>query len=712
MVAETIEVSKECNVRVNAALDVDTLPLSDEELTRAIRKGLDKATAPTRKRDMFLEVVVNGYLSGFGTPIANGISVGLQNITAPTLEILGAMTDKLRLTKGNREFADGIAMFEAMLEGFSADVMFFRKGWDNGYPLDITQSTTALARQLKVAPQEAKKIIGREIAGAKAKVQFADPNNTSTMEDLVKAYEKQGFTPEEFQAYMDESYDYIRSSIPAQYGGNIIRWPTRLTVAIDEYGKARFRRQKIAQMASVKARKDAEAGKGNYRTLYNQYRKDALKVVDEAKGEEIEEVFGRLKADTGRIFGQGEDSMLPYKDIKDFALRQTFQSALVGWPKLAQEIKRESVLVSYFVPFIKTPWNILKEGTTFVPGLGVALRPKYLQGSTPVKMSNEELIPRQVLGAAMFTGVAALYANNNVTGSPRNAQEAQAWKDQGIQPYSIKIGDTWVSYQRIEPIATVLGLASDLLRTHDDYQENPSPETLEKTTESIGQILGAMKSNMFSKSFMEGFANITEVVSDPERYMQSFAATGLRPLSPAFLNMIARSTDEYERLAATPLEKLQQRFPFLREQLPVEYGAIGDARKTDTVQALTGFGVTSAPQSPLQFELARLKFTKGRVGNEIMRVGLTTQQLGEYRQMSAEMLTPILENFINSATYQNAKDPRKKWLLEKVTGRVQGQVRKQYFAKLRRTDPDVARKFFNEYILSQGLEQNIPLRTQ
>ena len=59
MVAETIEVSKECNVRVNAALDVDTLPLSDEELTRAIRKGLDKATAPTRKRDMFLEVVVN-----------------------------------------------------------------------------------------------------------------------------------------------------------------------------------------------------------------------------------------------------------------------------------------------------------------------------------------------------------------------------------------------------------------------------------------------------------------------------------------------------------------------------------------------------------------------------------------------------------------------------------------------------------------------------
>ena len=80
--------------------------------------------------------------------------------------------------------------------------------------------------------------------------------------------------------------------------------------------------------------------------------------------------------------------------------------------------------------------------------------------------------------------------------------------------------------------------------------------------------------------------------------------------------------------------------------------------------------------------------------------------------MSAEMLTPILENFINSATYQSATDSRKKKLLEIVTGKVQGQVRKKYFANLRRTDPVVARKFFNEYILSQGLEQDIPLRTQ
>ena len=717
-------VSENCNTRVNLALDtIENVDLNDNELSTAIRKGLNKATEPTRFKDKVLEVVINGYLSGFGTPIANGISVGIQNFTAPTLELIGAVTDNLRITnrarnpktgellKSNRAFADGMAMFEAALEGFGADVMFLKQGWKSGYPLDITRSTSALARQLKVSPTKARDIIGKEIAASKARVQFADPNNTATMKQLETAFLKKGFTPDEFESYMDEAYDYIRGSIPAEYGGNIIRWPTRAAVAIDEYGKARFRRQKIAQMASVKAREDSAKGLGNYRELYNKYRKDALSTVDAGKAMEMEDVFGALKTDIGKVFGQADDDLAPYKTIKEFALRQTFQSPLLGAAKAAQDIRRDSAFVAYFVPFIKTPWNILKEGTTYVPGLGIAFRPKYLDGATPVKMSNDELIPRQILGASMFAGVAAMYGSGQITGSPKNAQEAQAWKDQGIQPFSIKIGDSWVSYQRIEPIATVLGLAADMLRVTDDYVQNPDMDQ-SVLDEAIKPILVGLKSNILSKSFMEGFSNILEVASDPARYIESFIATGLRPVSPAILNMVARSTDPYERLATTPVEKLQQRFPFLRQDLPVEYGAIGGPRETDFVQAITGFGIKSTPQSRLQQELADLNFTKGRVGDTIMRVGLTTKQLGEFRQMSAEMLTPILERLVESPSYQSMSNSRKKVTLEAVTSQVQGKIRMAYFNKLRREDPEVARKYYNQEILKRGLEDDIPLRAQ
>jgi hypothetical protein len=211
---------------------------------------------------------------------------------------------------------------------------------------------------------------------------------------------------------------------------------------------------------------------------------------------------------------------------------------------------------------------------------------------------------------------------------------------------------------------------------------------------------------------MEGFSNILEVTSDPARYIESFTAAGLRPLSPAFLNMVARSTDPYERLATTPIEKLQQRFPFLRQDLPVEYGAIGGPRETDFVQAITGFGIKSAPQSELQQELADLNFTKGRVGDTIMRVGLTTEQLGEFRQMSAEMLTPVLEKLIQSPSYRSMSKSRRKKALEAVTAKAQGQIRMAYFGKLYKTDPEVARKYYNQEILKRGLEDDIPLRAK
>ena len=706
-----VKVSEACNTRVNAALDTaeNATVLNEKELVTAIRKGLNKATEPTRFKDGFLEVVINGYLSGFGTPVANAVSVGIQNFTAPTLEAIGALTDAIKLTKGNRSVKDAIAMFEASMEGFGADIMFLKQGWKSGYPLDINRTASSLARQLGISNAEAKKVIGKEIAKAKAEARFADPDNTSTMKQLQDSFEKQGFTADEYEAYIDEAYDYISGHIPAEYGGKIIRIPTRATVAIDEYGKARFRRQKIAQMASIKAREDSANGLGSYRDLYNQYRKQALSVVDEGQAKEIEEVFGRLKTDIGKVFGQSDADLTPYASIKDFALRQTFQSPLFGATKAAQDLRRDHAFITYFVPFIKTPWNILKEGVSFVPGLGVMLRPSYLRGATPVRMSNDELIPRQILGATMFAGVGAMFASGNITGSPRNAEEAQAWKDQGIQPFSIKIGDTWVAYQRIEPIATVLGLAADLIRVTREWDENPDPDK-SGIDEIALPYLSAIKSNILSKSFMEGFSNILEVASDPARYAESFSASALRPLSPAVLNMVARASDPYERLATTPLEKLQQRFPFLRQELPVEYGVIGGPRQTDFIQAITGFGVRSEPQSQLQEELSRLNFTKGRVGDTVMNVGLTTEQLGEYRQLSAEMLTPVLERFINSATYQEASDSRKKIMLEKVTGNIQGRIRKAYFNKLRTQDPEVARKFFNQQILKKGLEEDIPLR--
>ena len=48
--------------------------------------------------DYGLEAVINGYLSGTMTPIANALSIAVQNMLRPTVHAIGAVTDAVKIT--------------------------------------------------------------------------------------------------------------------------------------------------------------------------------------------------------------------------------------------------------------------------------------------------------------------------------------------------------------------------------------------------------------------------------------------------------------------------------------------------------------------------------------------------------------------------------------------------------------------------------------
>ena len=58
--------------------------------------------------------------------------------------------------------------------------------------------------------------------------------------------------------------------------GKIIRLPTKLTVAIDEYFKARMRSQRMMNYISRKASKDEADGLGSYDDLYKKYKDEVF----------------------------------------------------------------------------------------------------------------------------------------------------------------------------------------------------------------------------------------------------------------------------------------------------------------------------------------------------------------------------------------------------------------------------------------------------
>ena len=707
---------------------VDPNAFTKTELNKAVDAALTSIGRPKKIWPAALEFQLNGLLSGLGTPLANAASVMYKQIANPMIDLLESINPK-----SDKNFLDVVSGIQAALQGFSADLIYFRSGWANGYPLDIKISIKDTARRLNISEKDARQkfvdsLIEERVALAKSRAPELN-------EEEIRATFKKNFKPtdEEIETFVKESYDYMRGAIPG-LAGEIVRVPTKISVAIDEYGKARFRRYKIAMLASRKARQDAGKDTTKYKELYEKYLKQSMEHVefDEAtvgktwkdQAEAVKTSFYRMEEDLNKVFGE---EISPYKTVKEYALREMFQQRLTGLPKKIQESRHEYPAAHLFIPFLKTPWNITKEGFTYVPGLPQVMnkyifKPQYIKDKSgldvldPNKMgafyefTNEEMIARQLIGAGAFAMVMGMVQEGLVTGKPRDAAEAQSWKDAGIPQSSVNIGGTWVAYDRIEPLATVLGLSAELGRTWQELSELPDPDKDEKWATEIGKgTMFALKANMIQKSFIEGFNSFFNDASAMARSGDVTAGVSgvARQFIPAIINQTARLSDPYERQATTLGEKLMQRIPGARQQLPIDYGLTGGPRETSYSQALTSFNIQSAEQTPLQQYIYSLGVTKMREDKDLKSVKLNNEQLGRLRQLSNEFVTPRVERFVSTARFRNLPDARKKVQLERYIDRLKRVPRQRFYNELRKTDPKMAIKFKNEIYRKRGLTERM-----
>ena len=517
-------------------------------------------------------------------------------------------------------------------------------------------------------------------------------------------------------------------------GEHLVRWPTKMIVGIDEYGKARFRKQQMFQMASKFASEDEKLGLGSYDDLYKQYKTELFKDNDALWDKRLktfvaQRLTNQEKAgkDVGDAASVLKESRLAVDMVRNDALFNAFQQRLIGVPKMVQDLRHKHPSFALFAPFIKTPWNIIKEGYNYIPLVpmirsNMRMKDGVMQAAIdfrtnivplhgkPHKMSYDELVPRQILGMTMFATVGAMYEQDMITGSiPRNPAERQRWKDTGINPYSIKIGDKWISYHRFEPLATPLSMAADLFDFSRDFAEDDDLNT-EESMELMSNIIYALKSNLTSKTFLEGFHTLTSIIVDPNvKAMEGVIETALRPLTPAIVAQTAKMIDKYDRQTESSWERIQARIPVYREQLPKKYGVYGDAKTTDFTQAVTSIKMFDMTQlTPLQQELSRVEWDKGGIRNNLAGVKLSSEQLAELRQVNAEALTPVLESITSSQGYKNASNSMKRYILDRASSKVRTAMAKQFAWKLRQEDPKFAAKWLSAYYDKAGMSDDKP----
>jgi hypothetical protein len=283
-----------------------------------------------------------------------------------------------------------------------------------------------------------------------------------------------------------------------------------------------------------------------------------------------------------------------------------FQAELGPAGKNVERIVNQVPGLSLIAPFIRTPINIFKQAHGKRSPL--ALFSSQFWADVRAGGRRRDLaLTRVGMGTATSALVANYVVDGTITGGgPQNDAERQALLATGWRPYSIKVGSTYHSYARLEPIAFVLGSTADTVEILSYI--NSDVETLKdeqtQAYDSAAAIIAGIANNTMSKTFMKGMADTTEMLSDPRRYFKQWSqgfATAMIPLS-SMRRQANQVADPYLREAWTLLDKIKlgSGIPGYSKDLPPRRDFFGEPRSVASGELLGP--MSPIPSSPLRYD--------------------------------------------------------------------------------------------------------------
>ncbi len=225
----------------------------------------------------------------------------------------------------------------------------------------------------------------------------------------------------------------------------------------------------------------------------------------------------------------------------------------------------------FTVPFIQTPMNIFKQGIEYSPmGFGT------LAGAA----NKTEQLSKAIIGSSIFAGAATLLSSNRLTfGEPIDETGKRNFRESGMLPYSVKIGDKWVSYQKLPP-----ALSFPLALTAGIHDAIKSKKMDDGTAELILSAVSKYGTFLSEQSYAKSIGDMLSSVKGGEAGIANVISNYSQQLMPyrAFTGWLARLTDKSQRKIdskADFIDKQVQLFmmniPGLTEKVPARLDSQG-----------------------------------------------------------------------------------------------------------------------------------------
>ena len=273
----------------------------------------------------------------------------------------------------------------------------------------------------------------------------------------------------------------------------------------------------------------------------------------------------------------------------------------------------------FILPFVRTPTNILTFALERTPLVATPLMKQEFAILKKEFMSEDPIVKAQARGkvvtAVLVVGglVEAISdAENSITGGgPKNEKEKKALQEAGWQPYSIKIGDTYYSYQRLDPLATPLGIIADLVETGRDISALESKDSEKLLEHAYQSMIISLTRNITNKSYLTGIQNFMDALSDPERFAAKFSRNFASSFVPNILSQMADSDEQVLRETRGVMDAVKRKIG-LRGSLDAKRNILGEEIMTETLlasplQAANPIAISTKKDDPILQAMAELK---------------------------------------------------------------------------------------------------------
>jgi len=397
----------------------------------------------------------------------------------------------------------------------------------------------------------------------------------------------------------------------------------------------------------------------------------------------------------------------PPENIKmaaiDASRYQTFTNQLGPAGKAVENLRNKMPYARVIMPFVRTPVNIMSytfERTPLAP-LSASFREEIAAGGARKDLALGKLI----MGSTIMAISADLTLSGHLTGAgPTDRDANNILRATGWQPYSIKVGDTYYAYNRLDPTGALLGLAADMA------------EIMGQTTDAEAQQIAAaaalsVAQNMASKTYMSGVVDFMDAFfsssTDPEANnykLNSWLSRMAGSIVPSSVANIERVMSPEMSATYSMLDKIKSRIPGYSDTLPPRRNIFGEPVVLEGgvgPDIMSPIYTSTAKDDPIADELVKQQASISMPRRVINNVELDAQQYDKYillysgqdnKGMKGVPLKEALKKLFATPKYKDSTDGPdggKVWHIDAVFAQYRNTAKAQLISEDPRLEGDI-----------------------